>query len=378
MDMFNKKLKNRVKTLLILLFAILFPLLLNLPIQKFSNGEDDKLNIEEDNLKQLQFSSNDPIGSKFFSFYKNITIDYTKVVGSGSLIDFPFLFSIIDSDLHDNVQSQLGDDIAFAITNVWLDHEIELYDPTYSHTEAQLVAWIRIPSLSTSVDTVVSMYYGNSTMNSRQNPVSVWEDDFKAIWHMSDNPSGTINDSTSNDNDGTTFGGMDSSDQVSSKIGGGISLDGINDFILIPHSPSIDITGYQITLEAWINLAQVPTQYDAAVIVKAPSDNNERYMLGVDGGTSPARVNQRITASISGYRRYDEPTPGILYQDSWAYVCAVYDGTLEVSNRFFVYINGALISARYAAGTILSTSGNLNIGRRISTSRWLYGIIDEL
>jgi hypothetical protein len=380
MEKITKKFKNRVKTLFILLFTIIFPLILNLQLHFFSNGTKDKFDFNIDNPQYPLLSSNSPIGANYFSFYKNITIDHTKVAGSGSLTDFPLLLSILDSDLQDNVQPD-GDDIAFAIANIWLDHEIELFNPTYSPNEAQLIAWIRIPSLSTSVDTVVSMYYGNSTMNSRQNPISVWDNDYKAIWHMSDNPSGTINDSTSNDNDGTTFGGMDSSDQVSSKIGGGISLDGINDYILIPHSSSIDITGSQITLEAWINLAQVPPQYDAPVIVKAPSDNNERYMLGVDGGTSPARVNQRITASISGYRRYDvptAPTPGMLYQDSWAYICAVYDGTLEVSNRFFVYINGALISARYAAGTILSTSGNLNIGRRISSSRWLYGIIDEL
>ena len=380
MDMFNKKLKNRVITLFFLLFTILLPLILNLPLQFFSSRTKDKFDSEIDNPQSPFLSLNNPNGANYFSFYKNITIDYTKVAGSGNLSDFPFLLSILDSDLHDDAQTD-GDDIAFAIANSWLDHEIELFDPTYSPTEAQLIAWIRIPSLSTSVNTVVSMYYGNSTMNSRQNPVSVWNNDYKAIWHMSDDPSGTINDSTSNDNDGTTFGGLDSSDQVSSKIGGGISLDGINDYILIPHSPSIDITGNQITLEAWINLAQVPHQYDAPVMVKAPSDNNERYMLGVDGGTSPARVNQRITASISGYRRYDipiAPTPGMLYQDSWTHISVVYDGTLGVSERFFVYINGAPISAQYAAGTILSTSGNLNIGRRISTSRWLYGIIDEL
>ncbi|KKN45819.1 hypothetical protein LCGC14_0679240 [marine sediment metagenome] len=374
METHARKFKIRAKMLFILLFPILLPLILNLPLQFFSNGPNDKFNYDIDSPQSPPLSSGNPIGANYFSFYKNITIDHTKVAGSGSHTDFPFLLSLIDSDLHDDVQPD-GNDIAFAMGGLWLDHEIELFNPTYSATEAHLIAWIRIPSLSTSVDTVISIYYGNSTMNSRQNPISVWNNDYKAIWHMSDNPSGTIYDSTSNDNDGTTFGGMDSSDQVSSKIGGGISLDGINDYILIPHSSSIDITGNQITLEAWINLGQVPPQHDAPVIVKAPSDNNERYMLGVDGGENPSLVNQRITASISGYRRYDV---GRLYQDTWTHISAVYDGTLDGSNKFFVYIDGALISAQYAAGTILSTSGNLNIGRRISTSRWLYGIIDEL
>ena len=56
--------------------------------------------------------------------YKVITIDHTKVNGTDFHINFPLLISIIDSDLKNNAQID-GDDIAFAIDNVWSDHEIE-------------------------------------------------------------------------------------------------------------------------------------------------------------------------------------------------------------------------------------------------------------
>jgi len=368
------KMSFRVKVLFILLFMIIFPVFLNTPLNSiFIKEKDDKADFPDQDL-EIKVSSANPPKAFYFNFCKNITVDSTKVSGSGSHVNFPLLISVSDPDLRYKVQPD-GDDIAFAIDNSWLDHEIELFNQEYNATHAYLIVWVRIPSLSTSVNTIVTMYYGNSTMSSQENPTFVWNNDYEAVWHMSDDPSGTVYDSTSNNNDGTAYGGMGASNQVSSKVGGGLFLDGTNDYILIPHSSSIDITGYQLTLEGWINLALVPTLYDAPVMVKAPSDNNERYMLGVDGGVNPSRINVRTTTSLSGYRRYDT---GMLYQGTWTYISLVYDGTLGIGNQLFTYKNGVLVSSNWAEGTISSTTGNLHIGKRISTSRWLHGIIDEL
>ena len=81
-----------------------------------------------------------------FKYFKEITIDSTKVNGIGSHVNFPVLINITDSDLHDDVQLN-GNDIAFTDFNTWLDHEIELFNQTYSPTHAHLVAWVRIPNL---------------------------------------------------------------------------------------------------------------------------------------------------------------------------------------------------------------------------------------
>ncbi|NVM36033.1 MAG: DUF2341 domain-containing protein [Candidatus Lokiarchaeota archaeon] len=319
--------------------------------------------------------STSPLNADYFNYYKVITIDHNEVSGIGSHVNFPVLISIRDEDLRYNIQED-GDDIAFSANGKWLDHQIEVINQTYSDIQAQLITWVRVPFLSTTVDTNITMYYGNSTMNSRQNPSAVWDNSYKAVWHLNDDLTDPqILDSTSNDNDGTTFGGISNLNQLPSKIGGGLSLDGVNDYVLIPHSSSLDITGYQITMEAWINLNIVPAPWDAPVMVKAASDNNEIYMLGVDGGSNPSHVNHRITTSISGYQHYDT---GNLFQDTWTHICAVYDGTLSSSDRFFIYINGVEISSNYAAGTIVSSTGALRFGKRTSTDRWLNATLDEL
>ena len=87
-----------------------------------------------------------------WSYYRTITIDYTKV--EATLPNFPVLISITDTDLRDHAQSD-GSDIVFTDNSntVKYDHEIENYDGP----AGTLVAWLSILSLSGSTDTTFRM-----------------------------------------------------------------------------------------------------------------------------------------------------------------------------------------------------------------------------
>lgn len=184
----TRKSKNRMNFLLIILFTIILPMMFNTPLLSIFNTTDqdnNKKNPMEDSF--LSTSSSSLPNADYFSNYKVITIDHTKVNGPGNHTNFPVLISILDSDLDDKAQSD-GDDIAFANSTAWLDHEIELYDPIYSGTEAQLIAWVRIPLLSTTNDTTIFMFYGNDTMGPRENPTRVWDSNYKGVWHFKEDP----------------------------------------------------------------------------------------------------------------------------------------------------------------------------------------------
>ena len=102
----------------------------------------------------------DPL-DKGFVYWKEITINHNMV--DADLYDFPLLIDTVDLDLISHVQDD-GDDIIFMDdvgTATKLNHEIELYDNGDGH----LVAWIRIPLLSSTADTTVYMCYGNPTIN---------------------------------------------------------------------------------------------------------------------------------------------------------------------------------------------------------------------
>ena len=88
-----------------------------------------------------------------------------------------------------------------------------------------MIAWVRIPNLSTSVDTIIHMYYGNSTMGSQESPEGVWDSSTIAVHHMEESPVGNLEDSTNNNEDLVTEGFMTAGDLVEAHIGEGIDFD---------------------------------------------------------------------------------------------------------------------------------------------------------
>ncbi|MHA2072494.1 MAG: LamG-like jellyroll fold domain-containing protein, partial [Candidatus Thorarchaeota archaeon] len=165
-----------------------------------------------------------PIESEF-SYKKDIVVDNTKV--SADLTDFPLLVDIYDADLRTDVQPD-GDDIIFKIGTVTLPHEIELFDQTYNSTHAHLVAWVKV-DLSSSVDTNISMYYGNANMNNQESPSDVWNSNYVAVWHFNQDPSSTnILDSTSNGYHLAALGFGSDSRVYDGRLGTAISVNGIN------------------------------------------------------------------------------------------------------------------------------------------------------
>jgi hypothetical protein len=123
---------------------------------------------------------------------KLLTIDHTKV--SAYLVNFPILISLpTDSDLAESAQST-GHDIAFVLfsdNTTKLNHEIERFNPT----NGNLIAWVNIPSLSSTVDTKIWMYYGNNVSGDQQNIYVTWNSEYLMVHHMEE--TGNINDSTS-------------------------------------------------------------------------------------------------------------------------------------------------------------------------------------
>jgi len=181
-----------------------------------------------------------------WQYRKKITIQHTKV--AGELTDFPILISIRDSDLRDKAQTD-GDDILFmdssGVANK-LYHEIELFNKV----SGEIVAWVRIPSISSSVDTELYLYYGNLETSNQQFPEKTWNTNFKGVWHLNENPAETIRDSTINDNNGASHDSMTILNTVEGKVGKCIDFDGIDDYISIPNS--VSLCPSEVTLVCWL------------------------------------------------------------------------------------------------------------------------------
>ncbi|MFW9782570.1 MAG: DUF2341 domain-containing protein, partial [Candidatus Heimdallarchaeota archaeon] len=221
----GKRYIKRRKYCYVIFFIIIINIISIIFLSNISINKINSKNLVNDTESLIHTSSSGPPTKHFFRYYKTITIDHNQVNGTGDHKNFPLLVLIFDSDLHDDVQSN-GNDIAFANDTAWLNHEIELFEKTYNSTHAKLVAWVRIPSLSVTTDTIFQMYYCNSTMDSRQNPEGVWEDNYYAVYHMNQDPSSsTVLDSTVNNYDLTPGSGFNSGDLVDGIIGKAIKFD---------------------------------------------------------------------------------------------------------------------------------------------------------
>ncbi len=331
--------KGRKNFLFILsVFIVLFSLSIShsnytSDIKEFNHIDEFNVENDRNELQEIRVSTNGPVDKYNFKYYKVITIDHTQIFGTSNYTNFPVLISIYDSDLHDDVQSN-GDDIAFSNDTAWLDHEIELFDQEYNSTHAQLIAWIRVPFLSVSVNTNITMYYGNPYLNSQENPTGVWDSNYKGVWHMKEvNPI----DSTSNGKNGTESGGIL---PISGKIDGATYFGGDNEYITIGN------VGSKIkTIEFWMN----------------PSN------LGSIGLTETDWKNPSATGD--DYNQWNDPTNAFTSDD--AYSSEDTQGDRQDWYNFnFNVPNGATIDGIHVN---VEATATVNVGAGIAIS-WNGGI----
>jgi len=303
----------------------------------------------------LPLDLGDPWWSTSWLYRKEITIDRTKV--AGPLTNFPVLINITDNDLKVKAQSN-GNDIVFTNkTGTKLNHEIELYTSSSGH----LVAWVNVTSLSSTVDTVLYVYYGNLTCGSQANKVGVWRSGYRMVQHLKET-SGTHIDSTSYGNDGVPHG---VTQNAVGKVDGADSFDGVNDYVGVADADSLDFGTGDFTIEAWIKTSYVPPASWARIICKSSgSDGYIFYIRGSDGAL-------RFMRTLS----YDSPdTPVNVVNGVWHHVVIVADG----SNGHF-YVDGALDGTKSFGTGNVNTLSNLAMGSKSDgVDTFFTGLMDEV
>jgi hypothetical protein len=202
-----------------------------------------------------------------------LTIDHTQV--PATLSNFPVLVRITDSRFKTaadggNVQNANGFDILFSPNSdgsnpyFW---EMESYDGA----AGAIVAWVMVPSVSPSVDTVFYAVYGFAGISTFQStPSSVWNANYAAVYHFGAGLN--VSDSTINANDGTNHGAS----AASGETGGGVSFSAGN-YVSVPNAPPINFGSGDFSIEFWAK-------------------------LNVTGGTSAYLLShEKSTANYNGY-----------------------------------------------------------------------------
>jgi len=323
-----------------------------------------------------------PHDTPFHPGWKNrikLTIDHTKI--DADLTDYPVLLHLSSSSgISRNDITGIFDTLGSyrkriaVITSDGLtqcDAEIENWDEIAR--EADL--WVKVPFVSSMEDTVLYLYFDSTRSDNTihigdtgETPAkSVWDANYMAVYHMAQDPSGIapqILDSTSHRNHGTTHGAMTSLDLVDGDVGKALNLDGVDDYIVVPHSNSLNIaSGY--LAEAWVKVDDY-------------SSSNAIFRKWVSGGEDKSLVvggNQRVNFYL--YNRFGSglSSASTLNTNQLYYIAAGYNGTSAV-----IYLDGSWDASKPVSGDIADSNGALHIGRFNSNTPGSYfdGKMDEL
>ncbi len=286
-----------------------------------------------------------------FSFRKQITVDFNQVSGPTNHTDFPVLIDITgDLQLRTvanggNVQNANGYDIVFTDSSgTELDFEIERYDGS----NGDLRAWVRVPTLSVSANTILHVNYGDASITtSQESPCGVFDKNYVGAWHLEESGSGVANEFKGSSNyQDHGQGGEGDPLFVPTRVGGKIgfaqdfnNLDGKYDLIDVGTCPRLDITGDQITLQAWIkhNIVPAPSVFYGILNHKG---FNQGYRIVIPQNVNAIQFQLGTGKSLVG----STVTP----TNNWTHVVATYDGA-----TMKIYIDGV------KDPTELATTGNI-------------------
>ncbi|UCF12602.1 MAG: DUF2341 domain-containing protein [Thermoplasmatales archaeon] len=316
-----------------------------------SSGEISYLIFSDDENGSFDFEGS-TWWSSDWSYRKLITINSSQV--EADLVNFPILVSVIDSDLASKAQDD-GDDIAFVLDSdsTQLNHEIE----SFNGTTGELVVWVNVTSLSSSVDTLIWMYYNNSVCSSQENVTNTWDSNYVAVWHFHNN---SLNDSTSSGYNGVNSG---TSYNSSCKIAGGREYNG-DEWININNFATLSTS---LTAETWVYRDSSDTQNFIRFFTEGLDWNDNDWCLYWRIGAS----NLRFVINNNDYS-----TGGLFaFSGTWFHTAITYD-----SGDAYLYKNGGLEadwSGDYGA-SINNVYDTLTIGNQNNGGRDWIGRMDEV
>lgn len=296
-----------------------------------------------------------------FSYRKAITIDHTKI--DADLTDYPTLVKLTSSNFDFAKAQTNGQDVRFTDSGgqTLLSYDREKHDAAGQ----EAIYWVKIPSVSSSTDTVFYVYYGNISATDGEDQNNVWDASTVMVQHLSET-SGTHFDATANGNNGTAQGGIVQG--AAGQIDGADDFPGTNSYIDCGNAASVQIAG-PITVSAWIKVDSWVSQ--AGIVGKLiHAADREGFALRLHE-TNAGIFDFSIGQNWGAWNRAISTTP--MSSGQWYYVVGTYDGT-----TIRVYLNGTEEGTAGYSGGIVDSQSNLLIGRKnVAYADAFDGMIDE-
>jgi uncharacterized repeat protein (TIGR01451 family) len=313
-----------------------------------------------------------------YNWTKRIKLTFTNTAQTEPLVNFPVLVTLKSSRIDYTHTQTDGGDIRFVDANgvTMLAHEIERWDEG-----GNSYVWVKVPRIEpSSEDDYIWMYYGNPEVQDGQDPMSVFSDTYRMVYHLEEKPAvidDIMWDSTANGFHGLNKGSTNSPGIIASARGFG----GSGQYADLGSDLAV-INGVSVaTLSAWIRPDSIGSNGDILGV--------SRYNGGNPTGNSRASIVQR-GANVQVYARSTnddsdfrspQTTSNPLSSGTWHYVAAVVN---YAHDSVEIYVDGQLQTSSGGTDftnseTPLTNSANCAIGSNDDgLSSFFAGRIDEV
>jgi hypothetical protein len=185
-----------------------------------------------------------------------------------------------------------------------------------------------------------------------------------ALWKFE----GNFNDSAGT-NHGTPKG--DAKIVIDAERGRVLELDGTGDYVEIPNSPSLNITGDKISMAAWVNFNDVgPIQIVIAKVYNNSTHASPYFSYGLH---KLASAQPRVWISRTGGAAYQPGATNSMQSRQWHHLAGVYNGA-----QLQLYLDGKLAASSNVTGNIIGYDTVLRLGINGGLTEPMAGKMDEV
>ncbi|MCX6866353.1 MAG: DUF2341 domain-containing protein [Verrucomicrobia bacterium] len=273
-------------------------------------------------------------------------------------MNFPVLVHLTSANFDFAKAQSNGQDIRFydADGTTALSYQIE----SWNSAGQEAFIWVKVPQIDASSTTdSIWMQYGNSSASDGQSATVVWNNGYRAVWHMNEISGTTIADST-----GNSWGGTPTSVTLNAtgQVDGGDTYTG-SSYTTLPSGYIVPTGSTTWTFESWIYLDAAVANYDR--VFQQYNSGSTSFELYYHTGKI------EVVPNTSGASAADPTAAVSLSSGQWHHLVWTRNGATDT-----LYLNGAA-SSTTVSGTNLGFAGNY-IGARNTTQNLFNGRLDEM
>ena len=188
-----------------------------------------------------------------------------------------------------------------------------------------------------------------------------------AIWLFDEEDDELVEDSTENGNNGTLINGVEWVND--GKFGGALQFDGMDDYVEVPASESLEMGESDLTLSFWFKTSNADAQ--RPVTKGAVDTTREGYASFITGGVLCAQFSD-------GVARQHIPGTIDITDDNWHFGTIVW----ERDSTTKIYIDGVLDveqATPYPGEDITKETVPVIMGRKsVDSQQYFNGLLDEV